>query len=130
MTLQAHVRFTPVVEDVKPDEGGDDRAVEQDLRCHPGASLDGYRPRGVIGAREGAGLSEGHADGRGRPAPRTYAGPQFAKPGERRVLLRLSTNAGGILPDAVSLPRGGALKGLDVPGEGLPDAEGTTQNSS
>lgn len=42
--------------------------------------------------------------------------------------MRLSTNAGDILPDAVSLPRGLALKVLDVEGERLPDAEGTTQN--
>jgi hypothetical protein len=42
--------------------------------------------------------------------------------------MRLSTNAGDILPDAVSLPRGVALKVLDVEGERLPDAEGTTQN--
>ena len=42
--------------------------------------------------------------------------------------MRLSTNAGDILPDAVSLPRGLALKVLDVEGERLPGAEGTTQN--
>ncbi|MFD1281176.1 catalase family protein [Methylobacterium goesingense] len=52
----------------------------------------------------------------------------FAKAGEHPVYMRLSTNAGDILPDAVSLPRGLALKVLDVEGERLPGAEGTTQN--
>jgi catalase len=52
----------------------------------------------------------------------------FAKPGEHKVFMRLSTNAGDILPDAISLPRGLALKVLDVDGERLPGAEGTTQN--
>ena len=52
----------------------------------------------------------------------------FARPGEHRVYMRLSTNAGDILPDAISLPRGLALKVLDVEGERLPGAEGRTQN--
>lgn len=42
--------------------------------------------------------------------------------------MRLSTNAGDILHDAISLPRGLALKVLDVEGERLPGAEGSTQN--
>ena len=52
----------------------------------------------------------------------------FARPGEHRVYMRLSTNAGDILPDAISLPRGLALKVLDVDGERLPGAEGRTQD--
>lgn len=52
----------------------------------------------------------------------------FATPGEHAVFMRLSTNAGDILPDAISLPRGLALKVLDVDGERLPGAEGRTQN--
>ena len=49
-------------------------------------------------------------------------------PGEHRLYMRLSTNAGDILPDAISLPRGLALKVLDAEGERLPGAEGTTQD--
>jgi hypothetical protein len=52
----------------------------------------------------------------------------FATPGKHKVLLRLSTNAGDILPDVISLPRGLALKVFDVPGERLPGAEGTAQD--
>jgi hypothetical protein len=42
--------------------------------------------------------------------------------------LRLSTNAGDILPDSISLPRGLAIKVLDVEGERLPNSEGATQD--
>ncbi|MDQ1194627.1 catalase family protein [Agrobacterium sp. SORGH_AS 787] len=52
----------------------------------------------------------------------------FATPGTHKAYMRLSTNAGDILPDAVSLPRGMALKVLDVAGQRLPDAEGSTQD--
>jgi hypothetical protein len=52
----------------------------------------------------------------------------FAKPGTHPVYLRMSTNAGDILPDTISLPRGLAIKVLDVEGERLPGADGTTQD--
>ena len=60
--------------------------------------------------------------------PPELAQGMFATPGEHTVFMRLSTNAGDILPDAISLPRGLALKVLDVEGERLPGAEGRTQN--
>ena len=60
--------------------------------------------------------------------PPELAQGMFAIPGEHAVYMRLSTNAGDILPDAISLPRGLALKVLDVDGERLPGAEGRTQN--
>src|ERR1700754_1811028 len=59
--------------------------------------------------------------------PEELAQGLFAKPGRHKVYLRLSTNAGDILPDDISLPRGLAMKGLDVSGERLPDAAGPTQ---
>lgn len=52
----------------------------------------------------------------------------FATPGAHKVLIRMSTNAGDILPDVISLPRGLAMKVFDVPGERLPGAEGTAQD--
>ncbi|UMM63729.1 catalase family protein [Aristophania vespae] len=48
----------------------------------------------------------------------------FAKPGEHSVVVRISTIPGDVLDDAVSLPRGFALKINDVEGELLPDNEG------
>jgi hypothetical protein len=47
----------------------------------------------------------------------------FAHPGNYSVILRLSTTPGDVLPDAVSTPRGMALKVLGVRGERLPGSE-------
>ncbi len=63
-----------------------------------------------------------------RDLPPELAQGMFAAPGEHKVFMRLSTNSGDILPDAISLPRGLAIKVLDVPGERLPGADGRTQN--
>ena len=52
----------------------------------------------------------------------------FAVPGVHKVLIRLSTNAGDILPDVISLSRGFAMKVLDAPGERLLGSEGTAQD--
>jgi catalase len=52
----------------------------------------------------------------------------FAKPGDYMTYMRISTNAGDILPDAISLPRGLAIKVVGVDGERLPDAAGDTQD--
>jgi catalase len=52
----------------------------------------------------------------------------FAVPRSHRAILRISTNPGDILDDAISVPRGIALKLLDVAGERLPGAEGETQD--
>jgi hypothetical protein len=50
----------------------------------------------------------------------------FATPGTHEAVIRISTNAGDILDDSVSLPRGLALKILGVQGARLPGSEGDT----
>ncbi|MCK8784556.1 catalase family protein [Roseomonas sp. NAR14] len=50
----------------------------------------------------------------------------FAGPRAYEAVVRLSSIAGDILSDSVSIPRGFALKLLDVEGERLPGAEGDT----
>lgn len=60
--------------------------------------------------------------------PRELAQGLFASPGDYRAYLRISTNPGDILDDAVALPRGVALKVIGVEGERLPGAEGRTQD--
>jgi len=60
--------------------------------------------------------------------PSELAQGLFSSTGDYPVYIRISTNAGDILPDAISLPRGLAMKVLDVKGARLPDAEGTTQD--
>lgn len=47
----------------------------------------------------------------------------FAEAAHYPVVMRLSTPPGDMLPDSVSLPRGLAIKILDVPGERLPGSE-------
>jgi hypothetical protein len=49
--------------------------------------------------------------------PTTLAQGLFAKPGTYDVIIRLSTTPGDVLRDAISTPRGMAIKILDVEGE-------------
>ncbi len=64
----------------------------------------------------------------GAGLPPELAQGMFAKPGEHRVFMRLSPNAGDILPDAISLLRGLALKVLNEDGGRPPGADGRAQN--
>ena len=123
----APVRYTPDVEDVRPDEEGTIAGLNEtfDTILTTVAEDSGHAVRAVH--------AKAHAILEGTMTiepglPPELAQGMFAAPGEHRILMRLSTNAGDILPDAISLPRGLALKVLDVPGERLPGAEGTTQN--
>lgn len=52
----------------------------------------------------------------------------FAQAGEHEAYLRISTNPGDILDDAIALPRGLAIKVTNVEGARLPGAEGTAQD--
>ena len=121
------VRYSSTLETVKPDEA---EIVQQlcttfQTILETTAADYGHAVRSVHAKAHG--ILEGVltvVDG----LPPELAQGLFAKPGQHRIYMRLSTNAGDILPDAISLPRGLALKVLDVEGERLPDAEGTTQD--
>ncbi|WP_416463726.1 catalase family protein [Sphingomonas sp. VDB2] len=56
--------------------------------------------------------------------PTELAQGLFLTPRRYPVLARISTNAGDILPDSISLARGLAIKVLGVDGERLPGSEG------
>ena len=123
----APVRYTPGVERYRPGEkevvGQIERAFDTILRTT--AEDYGHAVRAVHAKAHG--LLEGTlriVDG----LPPELAQGMFARPGEHRAYLRLSTNAGDILPDVIGLPRGMALKVLDVHGERLDGAEGATQD--
>ncbi len=61
--------------------------------------------------------------------PSEYAQGMFAAPARFPAILRLSTTPGDVLDDAVSTPRGLAVKFVGVPGERLPGSENdNTQN--
>ncbi len=127
MTLPPPIRFTASVETIGGDEAEIIAQVNEvfDTIMETTSKDYGYAVRAVHAKAHG--ILQGTltvASG----LPRELAQGMFATPGEHPVFMRLSTNAGDILPDAVSLPRGLALKVLAVEGERLPGAEGQTQD--
>lgn len=125
--MQAPVRYSPDVEVVTSDEDVTIAQLNQtfDKILQTVAADSGHAVRSVHAKAHGILEGELRID---NALPEELAQGLFARPGTHKVLMRLSTNAGDILPDAVSLPRGLALKVLDVEGERLPGAEGATQN--
>ncbi len=121
------VRYSPEVETV----GADEEATIAQLNATFDVILErtaedyGRAVRSVHAKAHG--VLEGELEVDGDLAPELAQGV-FAAPGRHDVLMRLSTNAGDILPDAISLPRGLAIKVKDVAGERLPGAEGSTQD--
>ena len=123
----APIRYRPDVEQVQPDEAETIAGLNQafDVILERTAEDYGYAVRSVH--------AKAHAllDGEliiDADLPPEVAQGLFAKPGRHKLLMRISTNAGDILPDAISLPRGLAIKVFDVAGERLPGAEGETQD--
>ena len=127
MSLADPIRYSQDVEKIQPDEGETIQSLNQtfDMILETTAKDYGHAVRSVHAKAHG--ILEGRmavaAD-----LPLELAQGLFARPGEHTVQMRISTNAGDILEDAISLPRGLALKVLDVEGERLPGAEGTTQD--
>lgn len=121
------IRYDPAVEIIQPDEGetiaGLNKAFDTVLETT--AKEDGHAVRSVHAKAHA--ILEGQLLVAGDLPPELAQG-LFAQPGQHKVYLRISTNAGDILPDTISLPRGLAIKVLDVEGERLPGAEGTSQD--
>lgn len=120
-------RFRPDVEQVQPDEqqtiaqlnGTFDTILERTNEDY------GHAVRAVHAKSHGVLEGELTVDAN---LPPELAQGLFAAPGTHKVLIRLSTNAGDILPDTIGLPRGLAMKVLDVAGERLPGSEGSAQD--
>ena len=127
MTTCTPVRFSPDLEDIKPDEQKTVAGLidQFDVILEKTAEDYGHAVRSVHAKAHG--IIKGKMIVRDGLQPELAQG-LFANPGEHAVYMRLSTNAGDILPDAVSLPRGLALKVVSVTGARLPDAEGDTQD--
>jgi len=116
------VLFSPDVETPEPEEAETSMAIDRELhRILETTSQDyGHAVRSVHAKSHG--LLEGMLalfDG----LPAELAQGIAARRGHHKVVLRISTNAGDILPDSVSLPRGMAIKILGVEGERLPGSE-------
>ncbi len=127
MIAATPVRYSPDLETVKPDERETiSGLIDQfDIILEKTAEDYGHAVRSVHAKAHG--ILEGTMtvkDG----LPPEFAQGLFAKPGEHPVYMRLSTNAGDILPDAVALPRGLAIKVVGVEGTRLPGADGNNQD--
>ena len=119
------VRFDPSVETIAPDEQETLKTLEGSFQeILETTSQDyGHAVRSVHAKAHG--IARGTftvADN----LPAELAQGIFARPGTHEAVIRISTNAGDILDDSISLPRGLALKILDVEGARLPGSEGDT----
>lgn len=125
--LKPPVRYAPSVEQVEDHEAETIRELTDALRDIQETTARDEK-RGLRGVH-----AKSHALVEGRleiapDLPIELAQGLFATPGQHDVLLRFSTNPGDILDDDIRLPRGLAIKVLDVDGERLPGAEGRTQD--
>ncbi|WP_413730943.1 catalase family protein [Sodalis sp. RH22] len=120
--LRPAVPFTPSVETYRPDEEQTHRQIADVFKHIIGKTHRdlGHAQRGVH--------AKSHALLQGRLVVHSSLAPElaqgiFARPRSYDVLLRISTIPGDVLRDGVSLPRGLAIKVLDVAGERLPGSE-------
>ena len=123
----APIRYSADVEHVAPDEAATINGLNDtfDTILHTTAENAHHAVRAVHAKSHG--VLQGTLTVKAGLPPELAQG-LFATPGEHKVYIRLSTNAGDILPDAIALPRGMAIKVLDAKGERLPGAQGTTQD--
>ena len=125
--MTSPVRFSPAVEKPEPDEGETIAALEDQFKIILDTTSKDYGHAARSVHAKGHGIARGKltiAEG----LPPEMAQGIAAQPGSYDAVLRISTNAGDILDDAISLPRGLALKIMGLEGERLPGAAGTTQD--
>ncbi|AYD04692.1 catalase family protein [Neorhizobium sp. NCHU2750] len=127
MPIKPPVPYTPEVESVEEDEQKTIAELNEtfDIILDKTAEDYGHAVRSVHAKAHG--ILEATMTVKDDLPPELAQG-LFARPGTYKTYMRISTNAGDILPDAISLPRGLALKVVDIPGGRLPDAEGSTQD--
>jgi hypothetical protein len=117
------VRYSPEVEVPEPAEAETSMAIDRALHTILETTSEdyGHAVRSVHAKSHGllGGMLTIFDD-----LPAELAQGVAARAGSHQVVLRISTNAGDILPDSISLPRGLAIKILDVEGERLPGSEG------
>lgn len=125
--LQSPIRYRPDVEQPQPDEQTTVTDLNEtfDIILERTAEDYGHAVRSVHAKSHGLLEGELTIDS---DLPAELAQGLFAQGGRHKVLIRLSTNAGDILPDAIGLPRGLAMKVFDVAGDRLPGSEGTAQD--
>jgi hypothetical protein len=127
MPIASPVRYSPSVETLRDDEAETLDDLKESLHTIQKITHEdyGHAVRSVH--------AKGHAIMEGTFEVAPGLGPElaqglFAIAGVHKAVVRLSTNAGDILDDSISLPRGLALKVLDVTGQRLEGASGATQD--
>ncbi|BAT58566.1 catalase [Variibacter gotjawalensis] len=127
MPLPQPIPFKPEVEQILPDEqttiAGLNEAFDQILETT--ARNYKHAVRAVHAKSHGVLVATFTVNPN---LPDHLAQGMFASPATYEAYVRLSTNAGDILPDVVSLPRGMAIKVVGVRGPRLSDAEGQSQD--
>jgi hypothetical protein len=117
------LRYSPGVETPEPDEAKvQAELVETLLKISRITYEDGGHALRSVHAKAHGLLQATLTVANGLP-PELAQG-LFAAPARYPVAMRFSTSAGDLLPDSVSLPRGLALKVMDIPGEMLAGSEG------
>lgn len=126
-TLKPPVRFHPQLEEVAPDEAETIADLESSFDTILKTTSEDYGKavRAVHAKAHGIVRAELTVQA---GIPPELAQGLFATPGTHAAWLRFSTNPGDILDDTIGLPRGLAIKVLDVDGERLAGAEGRTQD--
>ena len=122
----APVRFSPDLERPQPDEQDTIRQLEEQFdSIQRTTAMDyGHAVRAVHAKAHG--IARGTLTVKDDLPPELAQG-LFAKPGGGyEAIARISTNPGDLLDDAISVPRGLALKVIGVEGERLPGSEGDT----
>ncbi len=121
--IKAPLRYDPSMEVIAPDEAETIQGLVDTMRSINQKTLNdsGHANRSVHAKAHA--LLKGEMVVRG-DLPDEFAQGIFAAPRSYPVALRFSTNPGDILDDAISAPRGLALKVVGVDGERLPGSEG------
>ncbi|MGI4955332.1 MAG: catalase family protein [Janthinobacterium lividum] len=116
------IRFDPSLERVAPGEAETRRDLVHTLRAIAEKTHADYGHAVRSVHAKSYAILEGELD---IPAlPPELAQGAFATPGTYSVVMRFSTNPGDVLNDAVSAPRGLAVKIIGLEGERLPGSEG------
>ena len=124
-TFAQPVRYTPAVEHCEPDEAEQSAELNATLRKISDKTFQDYGHAVRSVHAKSHGLVRGEVAVAENLPPELAQG-MFAKPGRYEAILRFSTIPGDILHDNVSVPRGLAIKLLNVPGERLSGSEDDT----
>lgn len=127
MPISAPIRFSADLETIQPDEQETIQGLNETFDTILGKTANDYGHAVRSVHAKAHGILQGKMEVKDGLPPELAQG-LFAHPGTYTVFMRISTNAGDILPDLIALPRGLAMKVVGVDGDRLPDAAGRSQD--